>query len=144
MVDPDEGLVSDDEPAEDTSEAPKSLLDEHRNFVLSIDDASRMGHSLLGIWTIVAVGLVVFLSGIPLLSLWTLVLVPIVGLVALILGRRVGLTSQDRRLRTRVVKYCRDLGISEHELADEAKRAGRYEFFSKLISGVPASRRPDR
>jgi hypothetical protein len=150
MVDSDERLESDDESSgiedlsgnKETSGDETTLLDEHRNFVLSIDDASRMGHSLLGIWTIVAIVLVLFLSGVPIFSVWTLVLVPFVALAALILGRRVGLTSQDRRLRARVVTYCQELGISEHDLVAEAKRSGRYEFFIKLISGVPASRQP--
>jgi len=105
--------------------------------VLSIDDASRTGHTVLALFAIAAMILAVVLTGTPVLSLRALLLAPAGGVIGLIAGRRLGLRRQDRRLRERVIRYCREARVSERELAEAARSLGRYEFFTKLIFGPP-------
>lgn len=120
-----------------TFDEGQGFLDIHRSFVLSIDDASRMGHSILGLSTLAVVVLAFILTGTSLFSLTTLWMAPLVAFVTLIAGRRLGLARQDRRLRARIRRYCREQEVSPRELAEEAARTGRYEFFVKLCLPIP-------
>lgn len=123
---------STDATSRDQGDEATSLLETHRDFVLSIDDASRIGHSVLGGATLAAVVVALIVRGQHVFSLGTLLLVPVVAIVALLVGRFAGLARQDRRLRQRIVAYGRNESVSIEELVREAARQGRYEFFVKL------------
>lgn len=112
----------------------QGTLDEHGRFVLGIDDASRVGHSLLGIGSLLWVVLVIWLSGTPVWSVRSLWLAPLSALLGLVLGRRLLLARQDARLRQRVRGYCEAADVEWSTLVSEAERQGRYEFFVKLFA----------
>ncbi|MBN1946564.1 MAG: hypothetical protein JW797_12895 [Bradymonadales bacterium] len=108
-------------------------IEPHREFLLRIDDASRLGYTLLGIGTIVAVVLLLVLTGTALFSLAGVGLVVFGGLAALIAGRLLGLSRQDRRLRRAVQEYCREHHLDLEQLVTEAAKTGRYQFVTKLF-----------
>jgi chorismate synthase len=109
------------------------LLDAHAEFVRRIDDASRVGYSVLGMSVIVVVVLVPIASGVPLVSLTAVAIAAGTFVVAAILGRIFGLGYQDARLRARVRDHCRSESIELELLVEEASMSDRFTFFTKLF-----------
>ena len=135
--------MPDQDPLEPTSEdqtdeTPQTLLDKHQDFVRSIDDASRIGYSVLGSSTLVIPALVVLISRVKVLSLVAVGIFLGSAVLVLILGRRLALARQDRRLRSKVRGFCDENDVELVELIRGAVAEERYEFFVKLfVLGTP-------
>ena len=119
-----------EDPADDE---PQTLLDRHQDFVRSIDDASRIGYSVLGSSTLVIPVLVVLISGVKLVSFAALGIFLGSAVLVLILGRRLALARQDRHLRSKVTAYCDENNVELVELIKGGLAEDRYEFFIKLF-----------
>jgi uncharacterized membrane protein YgcG len=113
---------------------PVSVLDEHRSFVLGIDDASRRGYSLLALGAMVVAALVLWATGTAVVSWQALWLAPVIFFVAVLVGRLTLLARHEASLRAKALRYCDELGLDVATLVREARTQGRYEYFVKLFS----------
>jgi hypothetical protein len=120
-----------------TPEGPQSetasALDEHRPFVLGIDDATRRGYSLLAVGAMVVTALVLWAAGWSWHWLW---LGPVVFFASVLVGRLTLLARHEARLRERVRRYFEAERLDLAALVLEAQAQGRYEFFVKLFSAA--------